>query len=126
MPISIASRKAKARELQKWVCKKASELTDIEWGKDKMIASREMGQSGTDVRLIGEAREKFPWSVECKRQEKWSIHDWIKQAEDNKMKNTDWIVVARKSRKKAVVILDAEVFFDILDRIEDDVKGRLP
>ena len=126
MPISIASRKAKARELQKWVCKKASELTDIEWGKDKMIASREMGQSGTDVRLIGEAREKFPWSVECKRQEKWSVHDWIKQAEDNKLKNTDWIVVARKSRKKAVVILDAEVFFDILDRIEDDVKGRLP
>ena len=76
--IKISSAKAKGRNLQKWVCGKISKLLNIPWGKDELIASREMGQSGTDVRLIGEALEKFPYSVECKWQETWSIPAWVK------------------------------------------------
>lgn len=81
--IKRSSAKAKGRSLQQWACKKISELLDIPWGKDELIASREMGQPGTDVKLVGEAQERFPFSVECKWQESWSVLAWIKQAQEN-------------------------------------------
>ncbi|MBU0907885.1 MAG: hypothetical protein KKE05_07055 [Nanoarchaeota archaeon] len=124
MPITIASRKSKARELQKWIADKISLLIDLPWGKDEQIASREMGQGGPDIRLVGEARTLFPWSVEAKRQESWSIHNWIQQAQDNQMPGTDWLLIAKSNRKDAVVILDADVFFDLLRLISGRVKGR--
>ena len=83
MSISISSRKGKGRQLQQSVAKRISDLIELPWGKDEQIASREMAQSGTDIRLIGEAKELFPWSVECKRQESWGVHEWIKQAKMN-------------------------------------------
>ena len=57
MVIKTSSAKAKGRSLQQWVCQKISDLLNIPWGKDELIASREMGQSGVDIRLIGEAQE---------------------------------------------------------------------
>ncbi len=109
--IKISSGKAKARELQKWVCNEISKLTGISWGKDLDIESREMGQSGVDVKLRGEAQKSFPFSVECKRQESWNVHSWIKQAKDNQKEGTDWIIFARRSHEDSVVIMDAEAFF---------------
>ena len=82
--ITPASAKAKGRLFQQWVCRQISALLDIPWGKDELIASREMGQAGTDIRLIGEAQERFPFSVECKWQEKWAVPAWIKQAKIKK------------------------------------------
>ena len=79
--ISIASAKAKGRRLQQFICTKISDLLNIPWGKDELIASREMGQSGTDIRLIGTAKKRFPYSVECKWQETWSIHSFIRSEE---------------------------------------------
>jgi len=114
--IKISSAKAKGRNLQKWVCEKISELLGIPWGKDELIASREMGQSGTDVRLIGEAQKRFPYSVECKSQETWSIPAWIKQAEANRVDGTDWLLVVKRNHIKPVVVMDAEHFFDLLKR----------
>lgn len=75
-----------------------------------MIASREGAQAGTDIRLIGEALERFPWAVECKAQESWGVHDWIAQAKTNRSPGTSWVVIAKRSRQKAVAILDAETF----------------
>ena len=124
MAIDISSRKAKGRELQQWACKKISYLIEKAWGPDEQIASKEMGQKGIDVRLVGEARELFPWSIECKRQENWSIHSWIKQAKGNQMPSTDWLLIARRNREDPVVILDADVFFDILRLIKGSRKGR--
>lgn len=115
MSISIASRKAKGRNLQQWVAKKISEITGLSWGKDEMIASREMAQSGTDIRLIGKAKELFPFSVECKYQESWSVPAWIQQAKDNWIKGTDWLLFIRKNRHEEIVIMDAEAFFKIYE-----------
>jgi hypothetical protein len=115
MPISIASRKAKGRNLQKYVAKKISEITGIPYGKDEMIASREMGQSGTDVRLIEKAKKLFPFSIECKYQETWSVPAWIKQAKDNWKKGTDWLLFMRKNRHEEIVCMDAEAFFKIYE-----------
>ena len=116
-PISIASRKAKGRNLQKWTAKKISELLCIPCGKDELIASREMGQSGTDVRLIGEALKRFPFSIETKSQETWSMNQFIQQAKANQMDSTDWLLIVKKNHDKPVVVMDADSFFNLLERI---------
>ena len=111
MTISISSRKAKGRHLQKYVAKRISEITGIASGKDEMIASREMGQSGSDVRLIGKAKKLFPFSIECKYQETWSVPAWIQQAKKNWKRKTDWLLFMRKNRHEEIVCMDAEAFF---------------
>ncbi len=112
--IQPSSAKAKGRSLQQWVCQKISDLTGLPWGKDELIASREMGQSGTDIRLVGEAKEKFPFSVECKYQENWSLPSWIKQAKANQMEGTDWLLIIRKNHMEPIVVMDANRFFELL------------
>ncbi len=120
MSIKPSSAKAKGRALQQWVCAKISELLKIPWGKDEMIASREMGQPGADVRLVGEARKRFPFSIECKWQESWSVPSWIKQAQANQAEGTDWLLICKKNRMAPVVIMDAERFFELLKEGQKD------
>lgn len=113
-PISIASRKGKSRILQYWACEQISQLTDIPWDQDdddSLIRSRSMGQKGVDVILRREALKLFPMSVECKRQESWSVPAWIEQTQKNQAEGTDWLLIAKRSQKRPVVIMDAEVFF---------------
>lgn len=112
--ISVAARKAKGRELQKWVCEKISELLQVPWGRDADIESRPMGVPGVDIRISPRLRKRMPFSIECKRQEKWSINEWIKQAKENVLPKTHWLLIARSSRQDPVVIIDANTFFRIL------------
>lgn len=112
--ITRASAKDKGRRLQQMVCQKASELIGLPWGKDCPIESRPMGQSGADVRLDTEARELFPFSVECKWCEAWSIPEWIRQAQANEMKDTNWVLVVKRSHVDPVVIIDMNTFFELL------------
>lgn len=115
--IKPGSAKGKGRQLQQWVCQKISELTGLEWGgsgDDKPIESRPMGQSGTDVRMESQVRSLFPFSVECKWQETWNVPAWIEQAKKNQVKGTDWLLVCKRSRKPPVIILDAEIFFELI------------
>lgn len=117
--ISIQSAKAKGRNLQKWVCKQISNLTGIPWGSedDKLIQSRPMGQSGSDVVLREGALKAFPYSVECKSAETFNLVKTVEQAKQNMYPNTDWLIVyKRKSFKQPVVILESEVFFNLLKK----------
>jgi len=116
MSIKIAYRKAKGRNLQKWVAQKISDLLGIPCGKDELIESREMGQCGTDIKLYGEAKERFNYSIECKAQESLSIPAWIKQAKENTVKGTDWLLICKKSRENPIVIMDAKVFFNLVSK----------
>ncbi len=118
------SAKAKGQRLQKWVCQKISELTGYEYGPDEMIAPRESGQKGVDVRLIKDALDAFPYSVECKNQEKWHLLKWIEQAKKNRKPKTDWLLVCSRNRNKPVVIMDGEAFFEVLSLISRHRKGR--
>lgn len=122
--IKTSSAKTKGRKLQQWVCQKISDLTGYAWGPDEMIASREGGQPGVDVRLIGDALADFPWSIECKRCENLSIPTWIEQARKNQLSGTDWLLVVKQNRQDEFVVLNAEVFFDILKLIPYKKKGR--
>ncbi|MFA5432337.1 MAG: hypothetical protein EOM59_14215 [Clostridia bacterium] len=114
--ITVASAKDKGRRLQKWVCEKISDLTGYAWGHDCPIESRGMGQNGVDVRMEKNVLKLFPYSVECKAQEKWSIPAWIEQAQSNIIPGTDWLLFVRRSRTRPIVILDAELFFAILKK----------
>jgi hypothetical protein len=122
--ITVASAKGKGRRLQQWTAKKISELLDLPWGSEEQIASREMGQAGTDIRLVADAKELFPWSVECKNTESWGVPSFIKQAKENQLPGTDWLVVMTKNHHENIVVLDAEVFFDILRLMRGSKKGR--
>lgn len=128
MSISVASRKAKGRNLQKWVCDKFSLLTNIPWGSedDMEIQSRPMGQSGVDVILRGSAAAVLPLSVECKSTEKLGIETTVEQAKKNKKDGTDWVIVhKRKKFRKPIVIIDWDFFESLLkDRVYNN--ERLP
>lgn len=122
--IKTSSAKAKGRNLQKLTGEKISILTGYTFGKDEMIASREMGQNGTDIRLIADAREAFPWSVECKAGNSFSFPDAVRQAKTNQLPSTDWLLVTRRDRESALVTIDMDVFFDLLRLIPGHKKGR--
>lgn len=116
--ITNASAKAKGRDFQYWTCQQISDLLDIPWGKDELIASREAAQCGTDIRLIAEAQKRFPFSVECKCQEAWDVPGWIRQAQSNQLEGTDWLLLMKKRYKDPVIVMDAKSFFKLLRRIE--------
>ena len=117
MTIAVSSRKAKGRNFQKQVAERISDLLDIPYGKDELIASREMSQAGTDIRLIGRAKELFKYSCECKNQETWSLPKWIKQAKSNQEKGTDWLLIVKKNHHEPIVVMDADVFFKIQEEL---------
>lgn len=114
--MKTSSKKAKGRRLQQEVCEEFSRITGLSWGEDQPIESRGMGQHGVDIRLDKEALKLLPYSTECKNQEKWSVHEWIKQAKENQKEGTDWLLVCSRNRAKPVVILDFYVFTALLEK----------
>ena len=112
-PIAVSSRKAKGRGLQQLVAARVSDYIGIPWGKDEAIQSRGMGQSGNDVILIGEARRRFPFSVECKATEALSLKPTIDQAKANELDGTSWLVVHKRKGMDPIVIIDFEKFLEI-------------
>jgi len=121
MAIKHSSGKAKARKCQNWTAEQISNLINMPWGKDEVIAPREMGQSGVDVRLVADARECFPFSVECKWIEVLAIPAWIKQARENKGDGLDWLLIAKQNHKPYLAVLEAEVLLDLV-ALSSDAK----
>ena len=90
--MKTSSAKAKGRRLQQWTRDKLIEELDIH---PEDIESRSMGAGGEDLIMARAAREKFPYSIECKNQEK---------------------VVIKKNNVKPLVIIDAEAFVKMHDK----------
>jgi len=120
--ISCAAGKAKGRNLQNDFAKRIGELLNLPVGYDETISSREMGQSGTDVRLIGIAKDKFPFSVEAKAGNSFNFKSAVEQARKNTLPNTDWLLVTRRDRDKAIVSIDCDVFFALMKKLIDSEK----
>lgn len=114
-PIKISSRKSKGRNLQKWVCEQISKLTGIPYDQSDdqcLIHSREMGQSGVDIILRGDALRKFSFSVECKNSKQLKLMDSIEQAKKNNISGNDWLIVYKnKQLKEPIVIMDWMCFY---------------
>ena len=100
------SAKAKGRRLQQ----QFRDLLIEELGiHPEDIESRSMGAGGEDLIMARAAREKFPYSIECKNQEKLNLWESYKQATENS-KDYEHIVVIKKNNHKKLVIVDAEYF----------------
>ena len=107
--MNTATRKAKGKRLQKYVCslilKYHSKLTDND------VKSIRMGRKGEDVQLSKTAKELVPYSIECKNQEKMKyLWDAYEQAVNNS-NNLEPMVVIKINQKKPLVVIDAEHFF---------------
>ena len=113
-----SSAKSKGRRLQQWVRTLLVEKLDIH---PEDIESRPMGSGGEDLIMARAAREKFPFSVEAKNQESGNVWKYMEQARDNAKLYTP-IVVMKKNREKPLVVVDAEVFVDMVAEINEGNK----
>lgn len=113
----VRTGKAKGRRLQKRIAQYISDLTGVPCGKDEDIEAREMGQAGVDVKLYGKARKLFPFGVECKNQENWSIGSYIDQAREyaSKDKFPYWLLFVAKNHFPAIVVFPLKYKFEIFD-----------
>ena len=103
------SAKAKGRRLQQ----QFRELLIEELGRHpEDIESRSMGAGGEDLIMARAARQKFPYSIECKNVEKLNVWEAYKQAEENS-KDYEPVVVMKKNNHKTLVVIDAEHFVKI-------------
>ena len=68
-----------------------------------------MGAGGEDLIMARDARQKFPFSIECKYQEKLNVYDAYDQACANSGDHEP-ILFMKKNRKKPLVVIDAEYF----------------
>ena len=104
--VKTQSAKAKGRRFQQWVRDQLIEKLDVH---PEDVESRSMGAGGEDLIMARAARESFPYSVECKNQEKINIWESYKQAEENS-KDYEPIVVLKRNNHKPLVLVDAEYF----------------
>ena len=107
------SAKAKGRRLQQWVRDLLIERLEIH---EEDIESRSMGAGGEDLIMARAAREKFPFSIECKNVEKLNVWEAYKQAKENAGKYVP-IVVMKRNQEKPLIVIDAEEFVNIMENV---------
>ena len=78
------------------------------------VRSITMGESGEDILLSPAARKLFPFSVECKYQEKLNIWKSLEQSETNSGKHTP-IVIFKRNRTKTYVALEFKKLLELLN-----------
>ena len=103
------SKKAKGRRLQQWVRDLLIEKLEVH---PDDIESRSMGAGGEDLIMSRSAREKFPYSIECKNQESLNIWKSYEQAQQNSG-NYEPIVVLKRNNIKPLVLVDADYFVEL-------------
>ncbi len=86
------------------------------------VVSTLMGDSGTDIKLSPLARKVFPYSAECKNQEKLNIWSALEQAEANTKDNTDPVVFFKRNNTKVYAIITAEQFFKLVSPKTDNTE----
>ena len=114
------SAKAKGRRLQQQFRDLLIEKLDIH---PEDIESRSMGAGGEDLVMARAAREKFPFSIECKNVEKLNVWEAYNPAKENstpsRLSGNEYepLVVMKKNNHKALVVLDAEKFVEICQKL---------
>ena len=106
------SAKNKGKRLQNKVRDLILEKFDILEPDD--VRSITMGDSGEDILLSPAARKLFPFSVECKNQEKLNIWSSLEQAEINSGKH-DPLVIFKRNRSKTYVVLEFDKLLELLN-----------
>ena len=114
--MKTSSAKAKGRRLQQKFMQLLIEKLDID---SEDIESRSMGAGGEDLIMSKAARTKFPYSIECKNQEKLNIWSAWEQANSNRG-IYEPLVVIKRNGTAPLVVLDAENFLDYVKEFNDD------
>ena len=110
------SAKAKGRRLQQKFREMLIEKLDIH---PEDIESRSMGAGGEDLIMSRAAREKFPFSIECKNQEKLNIWAAWEQCRGNAQMYQPLCLI-KKNGTTPLVVLEADVFLDYVKEFNDD------
>ena len=106
------SAKAKGRRLQQWFRDLLIEKLDIH---PEDIDSRSMGAGGEDLIMARAARQRFPYSIECKNQESINVWKSYEQAQENS-KDYEPVVVLKRNNTKPLVLVDAEYFVKLHEK----------
>ena len=104
------SAKSKGRRLQQWFRDLLIEKLNVH---PEDIESRSMGAGGEDLIMARAARKKFPYSIECKNQERLNIWSAWEQANGNKGLYEP-LVVIKKNGVRPLIVIDAENFLDMI------------
>jgi hypothetical protein len=114
--MNTATRKAKGKRLQKYVCNLILKFFPILSEED--VISIRMGRPGEDVQLSDKAKKIFPYSIECKNQERMKyLWEAYEQAISNS-KNLEPLVIIKINKKKPLVVIDAEYFIKLQSEIK--------
>ena len=105
------SAKAKGRKLQQHV---ATRIKECFFLPDSDVKSLPMGSQGADVWLSRNARECFPFSIECKAQENISIWAAYEQAKGH---GENPLVVFKRNRSEVLCVLSFEDLLKILGHL---------
>ena len=119
--IKVSSAKGKGRGLQYWVCDRIAKMFGLEFiqsDDDCLIQSRPMGQHSVDIILRGELKKKYSFSIECKCQENLSLPEWIRQARENTLPNTYWMLVFKKQTigHEPLVVMEWDTFERLFEK----------
>ena len=118
--ITVASGKAKGRNLQQFVCKEISDSTGHPYNQqddDCLIHSREMGQAGKDIVLRGEVKDLWPFSFECKNVENLNLVNTIQQAQENSSPEYPAVIVhKRKAYTEPMVYIPWALFRSLVEK----------
>ena len=110
------SRKAKGRRLQQQFMKLLIEKLEID---PEDIESRSMGAAGEDLIMSKAARNKFPYSIECKNQERLNIWTAWDQANSNRGIYEPMLVI-KKNGTAPLVVLNAENFLEYVKEFNNE------
>ncbi|MEK9767349.1 MAG: hypothetical protein VW683_00395 [Betaproteobacteria bacterium] len=108
-----SSAKAKGRRLQNQVTQLILERFSGVLEEDD-VRGAIMGESGEDIKLSPLARKHFPYSTECKNQERLNIWNSWKQAKENTREGCTPLLVYTKNRHELMVTLTFDDFLKMI------------
>ena len=106
------SCKAKGRRLQQCVAVDLQRAFSLDADD---VRSTSMGANGEDVLLSASARDKFPFSVECKNTERLNLWESWSQAKTNAGAHAPLLVV-HKNNSDTLCVVKWKVFLELAQR----------
>ena len=117
--MNVRSKKNKGVRLQNYVVKRLIEV----FGFDELdVKPAVMGETGVDIHLSKQALQEFPFSIECKNQERWNIPQFFKQAVDNTIPDTYPLLVVKRNRHEPLAVLRFEDFLQVIKDVKKEVR----
>ena len=109
--MKTSSKKGKGRRLQNFVRDRL--LNSFPTLEPDDVKAAIMGESGEDIKLSPAAKRKIPYSFECKNQERLSIWESLKQAEDNCNSGAP-VLIFKRNHSKVYAAIEIETFIKLI------------